>query len=132
MQDSSNWDVIVVDDEPDNIGVVELVCEFNDIALRVASSGQICLKLMRENAANLLLIDIQMPEMDGFELLRLIHQHPEWEKTTTIAITAFAMEDDERRVTQAGFDGYITKPIDVLTLIDNIRAIIEQSGKLDV
>ena len=128
MSNVSDWDVIVVDDEPDNIGVIELVFDFQNVLMRVAESGQQCIKLLHDRVPTLLLVDIQMPDMSGYELLRLIRSNKDWSHLVIIAVTAYAMEEDARRIKDSGFDGHIAKPINVVTLIDEIQSIVEVSG----
>jgi len=126
MSDVSNWDVIIVDDEPDNIGVVKLVLEFHNATVRVAESGKECLTLMKQQMPSLLLMDIQMPEMSGYDLLDHIRANTDWKHIPIIAVTAFAMTEDWRQIIGAGFDGHIPKPLNVGTLIDEIQEILEK------
>lgn len=126
MADTSTWDVIIVDDEPDNLGVLEIVMGFNSVRYRAAHSGEECLRLLAEKAPTLLLVDIQMPHMSGFELLERIRAVPAWRQIPAIAVTAFAKQEDEERIMAAGFDGYISKPIDVLALIEQISRFLDR------
>lgn len=123
--DAAGWDVVIVDDEVDNIGVVKLVLEFNDVNVRTAESGAECLSLLEDEKPSLLLVDIQMPEMSGYELLETIRANDHWKNLPVIAITAHAMPEDSHQIISAGFDGYIAKPINVATLLDEIRQAIE-------
>ncbi len=126
MADISTWDVIIVDDEPDNLGVLEIVMSFNGVQYRAAQSGEECLRLLADKTPTFLLVDIQMPHMSGFELLERVRAVPAWQKLPTIAVTAFAKQEDEERIMAAGFDGYISKPIDVLALIDQINRVLDR------
>lgn len=129
MPDLSNWKVIIVDDEPDNIGVIELVLQFHDAVVKTAESGQECLQLLESERPSMLLIDVQMPGMSGYELLEIIRKDPRWDDIPVIAITAHAMTGDDTRIISAGFDGYIPKPINVMTLIDELNTILEGREK---
>ena len=129
MHDLSHWDVIVVDDEPDNLGVVELVLDFNNAVVRTASSGMMCIKLMEQQTPTLLLVDIQMPEMSGVDLLHIIRERPRWHDIPTIAVTAHAMMGDYERYIGAGFDGYIAKPINAMTLVEELLTILATKEK---
>ncbi len=126
MADTSAWDVIIVDDEPDNLGVLEIVMGFNGVQYRAAQSGDECLRLLAERPPAFLLVDIQMPGMSGFELLERVRAVPAWQHIPAIAVTAFAKSEDEERIMAAGFDGYISKPVDVLTLIDEISRFLDR------
>jgi two-component system, cell cycle response regulator DivK len=120
MHDLSDWQIIIVDDEPDNVGVVKLVMEFHNAEVQTASSGLECLELLSDSTPTLLLIDIQMPEMSGYELLSEIRKHEKWHSIPAIAVTAHTMDGDSARILAAGFDGYIPKPVNSMTLVDEI------------
>lgn len=124
MSDVSAWNVIVVDDEPDNIGVIELVLGFHDVTVRVADSGQQCLQLLAEQLPTFLLVDIQMPFMSGYDLLAEIHKNTAWKSIPIIAVTAHTLDEDEHQILDAGFTGYLPKPISAMTLIDDIQNIL--------
>jgi CheY-like chemotaxis protein len=130
MHDLSDWNVLIVDDEPDNIGVIELVLNYNKAVVRTAQSGAECLQLMAENAPDLLLADIQMPQMSGIELLAKVRENDAWRHIPVVAVTAHAMIGDSERFTSAGFDGYIPKPINAMTLVDELRPIIAAKAKV--
>lgn len=124
MSDLSKWNVLIVDDETDNIGVVELVLNFHNARVRSADSGLACLEMMEQESPTLLLVDIQMPGMSGIELLAKIRERREWRHIPVIAVTAHAMIGDHERFISAGFDGYIPKPVNAMTLVDEIQAIL--------
>lgn len=126
MPDLSHWNVIVVDDEPDNIGVIELVLQFNSAKVQTAGSGPECLKLLESEIPSMLLIDVQMPVMSGYELLEIIRQDNRLSDVPVIAITAHAMSGDAERIAEAGFDGYIPKPVNVMSLVDELNTILEK------
>jgi two-component system cell cycle response regulator DivK len=120
----TDWDVVVVDDERDNIGVVELVLGFNGATVRSASSGAEGLRLLENAVPTFVLVDIQMPEMSGYQLLEKIRANTAWRELPLIALTAHARPDDQEEILSAGFTGYISKPITVLTFVDEIKSIL--------
>ena len=124
MHDLSHWNVLIVDDEPDNRGVVEFVLSSYNAIVRGADSAQQCLELIEQAVPTLLLVDIQMPGLSGFELLEKIRGREEWRKIPTVAITAYAMPGDRERILAAGFDGYIAKPLSVMDLVQELQALI--------
>lgn len=126
MIDIADWIVVVVDDESDNIGVVELVFQFNNATVHTARSGKECLNLLQTVVPSLLLIDIQMPEMSGYELLALIRQNPDWKNIPAVAVTAYTQSEDLGKILRAGFDGYVAKPVNVMTLVDELIHILSQ------
>jgi CheY-like chemotaxis protein len=129
LHNLSDWKVLVVDDEPDNMGVIELVMSFYEAKVRTAESGMTCLELMEQERPTLLLVDIQMPGMSGFELLEKIRERDDWKDIPLIAVTAHAMFGDYERIIAAGFDGYIPKPISAMTLIDEIKTMLTAKVK---
>lgn len=128
MYDLSSWNVLVVDDEPDNLGVIELVLNFYEAKVRTAVTAIGCLSQMEEEAPTLLLVDIQMPVMDGFDLLKKVRENPTWQAMPVIAITAHAMTGDHERIIAAGFDGYIPKPISAMSLVSELQAFIDSKA----
>ncbi len=124
MLDLSAWDVLIVDDEPDNRGVLEFVLSSYNAQVRTAESAEECLKLMEEKAPTLLLADIQMPGTSGFELLAQVRKHEDWSGIPVIAITAYAMPGDRDRILQAGFTGYLAKPLKVMELAQDLQTLI--------
>lgn len=123
--DLTGWKVLIVDDEPDNLGVLDLVFRFHKATVFTAESGSQCLKLLESENLTLLLIDIQMPLMSGFDLLDIVRKDPRWRNLPVIAVSAHAMAGDSERALEAGFDGYVTKPISAMTLAETVKALVE-------
>lgn len=130
MHDLSDWNVLIVDDEPDNRGVLEFVLTSYDAKVRTASTGQQCLELMEAEKPTLLLADIQMAGMSGLELLTKVRENETWNDIPVIAITAFAMPGDRERILAAGFTGYISKPLSVMKLVDQLQELITEKEQL--
>src|SRR5690349_17351408 len=74
MIEMSQWNVVIVDDEPDNIGVVEFIFGFHNVKMRSATSGAAGLEMLRQERSNLLLLDVQMPGMSGWDVLAEIRK----------------------------------------------------------
>jgi CheY-like chemotaxis protein len=125
MQDLSHWNMLIVDDEPDNIGVLELVFRFHQAKVRVAESGHQCLTMMEQEAPSLMLVDIHMPGMSGYDLLKVIREDQRWQTIPIIAVTAYAMNGDDEHIIASGFDGYIPKPISAMTVANEVKAIVD-------
>jgi CheY-like chemotaxis protein len=119
--DASTWKVLVVEDDHDNLNVATQVLAFHGAEVHVAENGVTGLQVLEELTPTVVLMDISMPQMDGWEMLRHIRDNPKTAALPVIAVTAHAMEGDKERVLAAGFDGYIRKPFDVLTLLDEIK-----------
>lgn len=124
----ADWHVLVVDDEPDNLLLLEMALSFEGAAVTCAPSGQAALALLNEKTFDMGLLDIRMPHMSGWDLIKEIRAHPKAEvnQMFLIAATAHALEGDKDRVMTAGFNGYISKPLEVTNLVQVIRDFAEQ------
>lgn len=129
MRDLAGTMTIVVDDEPDNLGVIKLVLDFHRVETYVVPSAQACLTMLEEKTPDFLLVDIQMPIMSGIDLLNVLRADPRWTQLPLIAVTARAMSGDRERILAEGFDGYIPKPINAMTLIDDIIKILRNKER---
>jgi PAS domain S-box-containing protein len=115
-------EVLVVEDNPVNQKLAAKLLERLGCTVRVASSGAAALTLHADYRFDLILMDCQMPEMDGYETTALIRQKESGRRRTPIvALTANAMENDLERCIQAGMDAYLTKPIDLVKLRDALE-----------
>ncbi len=129
----SDWNVLLVDDEPDNLSVLELLLTFYDARVTSVRSGQEALQLLGEQPFTLALIDIQMPKISGWDIIKHIRasDNPRIRAMLAIAVTAYAMAGDRERVLAAGFDGYVAKPIDVTTFMQALQETIEARSARD-
>lgn len=117
----STWVVLVVDDEPDNLDLVVETLQYYGATVKAAANGRLALAILDAFTPNLILLDLSMPELDGWELHQRLRAAPAWTSIPVLAMTAHAMVGDRERAMQAGFDGYITKPISVPTLLLDIQ-----------
>lgn len=104
--------ILVVDDSPDNLKLVTTILRLKGHAMRELPDGEGLLAELQAHPPELVLMDIQLPGRDGFALLEEIRRSPT-PTLRVVALTAHAMSGDRDRALEAGFDGYITKPIDV-------------------
>ena len=123
-QNIKNWQVLIVDDKPDNLTIAEAALIFHGATVRKASSGAEGLQILETFDANLILLDLAMPEMTGWEMFEKIRQQSKFDNVPVIALTAHAMQGDKERVLEAGFTGYIPKPFSVATMVTDIQAIL--------
>src|SRR5690349_12143762 len=98
LQKPDTWTVLLVDDEPDNLEVVEVYFSFLGATVKTAQNGQQALDALKTYRPNLILLDLSMPQMDGWETQTQLKANPETRDITTIALTAHAMPKDEERV----------------------------------
>ena len=118
--------VMVVDDEPRLISVVEAYLEQEGFEVATASNGQEALFVARETRPDLIILDVMMPEMDGYEFLRL---HRKEAETPVILLTAKVEEDDKVIGLELGADDYVTKPFRPRELVARVRAVLRRSGQ---
>ena len=123
-QDVSTWQVMIVDDEPDNLEVVAETLEFRGAQVKTALNGKEALKILEGFAANLILTDLSMPVMDGWVMRSHVKGSPNLKHIPILALSAHAISGDQERALEAGFDGYLTKPVNIQTLLDDIRSAL--------
>jgi CheY-like chemotaxis protein len=116
--------IVVVDDNPSNVKLVRFVLTRQGYDVRVAGDAREALSLLETITPHLILMDLQLPGMDGWELTRVIKACPRLERVPIVAVTAFAMKGDEQTARNAGCDGYITKPINTQAFPNVIRSYI--------
>jgi CheY-like chemotaxis protein len=108
--------ILVVDDNPQNCKLVSFVLTNQGYSVRTASNAEEAVAAIAEKLPDLILMDLQLPGMDGLTLTRELKADPRTKNTFIVALTAYAMKGDETRAYEAGCDAYITKPIDTRTL----------------
>jgi CheY-like chemotaxis protein len=114
--------ILVVEDNDMNMQLAEYLLEEGGFAILKASSGEEALELTGRVLPDLILMDLHLPVLDGLSVVRRMKSEPRTQRIPILALTAHAMRGDRERFLEAGCDGYISKPIDVRTFIDDIRA----------
>ena len=113
--------VLVVDDSPDNLVLTQFLLETDGFEVLTAENAEQALDVLRACRPELILMDVQLPGMDGLTLTRKLRADPAWSDVVIVALTAYAMKGDEENALAAGCDGYITKPIDTRTFASIVR-----------
>ncbi|MFC5702259.1 response regulator [Cohnella faecalis] len=114
--------ILLVDDDVRNVFALSSVLEHRQMEVVVAENGREAIEKLKENAdVDLILMDIMMPEMDGYEAMRKIRENPQWSKLPIIALTAKAMKDDRGKCIEAGASDYIAKPVHTDQLLSLMR-----------
>ena len=115
--------VLVVEDDVRNIFALTSILEPTGVQVEIARNGIEALEALKqkEDVIDLVLMDIMMPEMDGYTAMREIRSNPQWRRLPIIALTAKAMKDDQEKCLAAGANDYIAKPLDVEKLLSLIR-----------
>ena len=108
--------ILVVDDNQVNLRLARLLLASEGYQVSTAGGAEEALRAIALVRPRLILMDIQMPGMDGFELTRRLKADPATRDIVVLALTAYAMKGDDQRALSAGCDGYVTKPVDTRTL----------------
>jgi CheY-like chemotaxis protein len=116
--------ILIVEDNARNLKLVRDVLNHVGYRTLEAATAEDGLALAREERPGLVLMDIQLPGMDGVEALGRLRSDPATAGVRVLALTAFAMKDDRERFLAAGFDGYLEKPLDVRLLPEQVAAAL--------
>jgi two-component system cell cycle response regulator DivK len=121
--------VLIVEDNPRNLKLVRDLLEHLGYRTLEATTAEDGLALAREHRPDLVLMDVQLPGVDGVEALVRLRADPATSGIPVVAVTAFAMKDDRARFVAAGFDGYLEKPIDVRAFPGQVAEMLNQSAR---
>ena len=117
--------ILVVDDNEKNRYLISFILEKNGIEVVTANDGLEGVETARKQQVDLIIMDIKMPKMDGYEATREIRKQEGYQSVPVIALTSYAMAEDKKKALAAGCDGYIAKPINPDTFMDEIRKYLE-------
>jgi len=120
-----NESILIVDDNVDNLELTQILLETEGFRVRLAEDAETALKTLETYRPRLILMDIQLPGMDGLQLTRRLRQDPALQEVIIVAVSAYAMKGDEDNARTAGCDGYITKPINTRTFSASIRGYLD-------
>jgi two-component system, cell cycle response regulator DivK len=122
--------VLIVDDNPMNMKLARVLLTGEGYEVRSAADALEALDILKEWRPLLILMDIQLPGIDGLELTRRLKADSATDQIVIVGLTAYAMKGDEERILAAGCDAYIAKPIDTRTLPSVIATLIEKNCRL--
>lgn len=120
----SNWTAIVVEDRYDDHRMAATILKHHGINVKVATNGNECLDLLEQDDVTVVITDLAMPEMDGWQLLVAMRSNPNWAHIPVIAVTAYHSAEVAEEVYQRGFDGYFPKPLAATYFIEQLQAIV--------
>jgi two-component system, cell cycle response regulator DivK len=118
--------ILIVEDNPTNMKLSTFLLESADYDVIAAVNAEVGLTLAREGRPDLILMDIQLPGMDGLQATALLKADEATRGIPVIALTALAMKGDEERIRAAGCDGYVAKPLDYKDFLATIKAMLEK------
>jgi two-component system cell cycle response regulator DivK len=120
--------ILVVEDNERNLKLLRDVLEYAGYAVRVARTAEDGIASAVSEPPDLVLMDLQLPGIDGMEALRRLRESPRTADIPVVAVTAQAMKHDRERALEAGFNGYIEKPISVRAFPDQVRQFLSGEG----
>jgi two-component system cell cycle response regulator len=116
--------ILVIEDNPANLELMVCLLEAYGYSPLTAEDGEAGLAAIEREHPELVLCDIQMPKLNGYELAQRMKANPLWRKIPLVAVSALAMVGDKERGLNAGFDGYISKPIETRTFVAEVEAYL--------
>ena len=118
--------VLVAEDNLVNRELLRELLEARGYNVSEAPDGQEALRMIEQHQPDILLLDIGMPLLDGFAVMRRIRENPSLATLTVLAVTAYAMQGDRENVLNAGFDGYLSKPINAGDLANELERLLRK------
>ncbi len=121
--------ILIVEDNLQNMDVIEMTLGARDYVLVKATDGEEALAVAGRERPDLIIMDIQLPKINGLEVTRKLRKNPAFRHTPIIGVTAYAMKDDEEKVIAAGCDTYLSKPFSIHTLRDVVAELLSRRQK---
>ena len=121
--------ILIVEDNPLNMRLLEMVLRAKSYTLFKATNGEEALDMAMREQPDLIIMDIQLPKVNGLEVTRKLRNNPVFSYTPIIAITAYAMKGDKERVIESGCDAYLSKPINTRELPEMVAEMLLQRRK---
>jgi two-component system cell cycle response regulator DivK len=121
--------ILIVEDNPANMRLIRMVLRTKGYSVLEATDGEEALIVAAEGRPDLIVMDIQLPKMDGLEVTKKLRQAPEFRQTPIIALTASAMDGDRERIIAAGCDEYISKPVNTRRFPMLVAKMLRRGGE---
>ena len=118
--------ILIVDDEPSIIVPVQFLMEQNGYDVMVAFSGEEAMEIIAEKKVDLILLDIMLPVIDGFEVCQRVRENLQWNKIKIILLTALGSDANVEKGLALGADAYITKPFSNIEIVDKVKGLLEE------
>ena len=120
--------ISIVDDDPKSLKLMRDLCQASGYKTLEATDGEQGIELARLRKPDIILMDIQMPKMNGIEAFRILKADPDTSNIRVIALTSFAMQGDEEMIREVGFDAYLSKPVDIHVLLETVKKCLSGAG----
>lgn len=126
----SGESILIIEDNVTNLKLAQLLLKKSGYHIITATDANEALALLKDFHPQLILMDLQLPGMDGFQLTKLLKNNPHTKDILIIALTAYAMKGDKDRALNAGCDGYVTKPFDTRELPATIESFLKNKKQV--
>ena len=120
----ANWNVLVVEDDPDGQEVVARILSHHNITVDIAGTGEEALTLLEQNTYSIAVIDLALPNIDGWRLLETIRKSPVLMEMPCVAVTAFHSAEVAVKAIKVGFAAYFPKPLDTTSFVRELRRFV--------
>lgn len=118
--------IMVIEDDDDNMELIKFLLNKADYEVLTASDGRKGLKLVTEKKPDLVLLDLAIPGIDGWNLAKHIRENPDLADIPLVAVSAHSLPRDRQEAIEAGCDGFLTKPLDVANLVTNMESYLNK------
>ncbi len=118
--------VLIAEDNAINRELLREVLEARGYGVDEACDGQAALQMIEQARPDILLLDIGMPVLDGYDVVRRVRENPRLATLPVLAVTAYAMQGDRERILSSGFDGYLSKPVDAVLLVEELNRLLSK------
>jgi len=124
--------ILIAEDNPVNRELLRELLEMRGHTVAEACDGEEALGMIEQSQPDLVLLDIGMPLLDGFGVIRKIRENPRFASMPVVAVTAYAMQGDREKILSSKFDGYLSKPVDARSLVQELDRVLSQPGEQEV
>lgn len=124
MQAAKKATILLVEDNPESRYLFAFILRRHNCEVLEAPNGLEALKLAKNQVPELVIMDIQMPELDGYETVARLRQDPRYEKVPIVGLSAYAMASDREKALKGGFTGYIEKPIELDSFLQELATYL--------
>lgn len=120
--------ILIVDDDPGVVRPLEFLLKHNGYTIRAVGTGEAALQAIKESLPDLVLLDILLPSIDGFEICQIIREDPRYRKVKIVFMTAMVRDVDVAKGLALGADAYMTKPFGNTDLLDTLKELLDKGS----
>jgi CheY-like chemotaxis protein len=121
--------ILIVEDNADNLELMRFLLDHAGYQVLCTTTGLQALEAIRQEAPDLIVLDLGLPELDGWSLAQTLKEDPATQQIPLVAVTAYTLSSDRRRAMAAGCDGFISKPMDVRSFVEEIEVFLPESKR---